>query len=190
MKVELTIQEMFDYYPTLFKERADCLNHLFLVLGSGYRWKNGELVDTCSSYPKNIKKELKAHLVDGKAFQHNKLSLRGEAIYYDDLRKIEHPDYVDPLSKIYSDSELKKRHDKYLQSIPDDQYYTEPNRRYRWYCCRKNKDGSEYINWCEDYIPLLNVPEDIKPDWLAAVQETKALLAQDGLVYKENKNAN
>ena len=38
MNVELTIQSMFDDYPTLFKDRADCLNHLFCVIGNGYEW--------------------------------------------------------------------------------------------------------------------------------------------------------
>ena len=49
MNVELTIQDCFDNYPGLFKERVDVLNHLFCVIGNGYDWKNGELVDNVTT---------------------------------------------------------------------------------------------------------------------------------------------
>ena len=45
MTVELTMQAMYDHFPGLFKERADCLNHLFCTTGNGYDWIDGELVD-------------------------------------------------------------------------------------------------------------------------------------------------
>lgn len=46
---------MFDNNPTIFKERTDCLNHLFCVIGNGYFWKNGELVE--ESYEKFTEKD-------------------------------------------------------------------------------------------------------------------------------------
>ena len=52
MNVELTIQEMYNEYPTLFVDRVDALNHLFCTIGNGYDWKNGELVSSGYSYPK------------------------------------------------------------------------------------------------------------------------------------------
>ena len=82
MNVELTIQAMFDDYPTLFKDRSDCLNQLFCVIGNGYEWYNGELAEDADAYSKEEIKNLKSHLVDGKAFQHNKMSLRAEALEY------------------------------------------------------------------------------------------------------------
>lgn len=45
MKVEQTIQLMTDNYPSLFYNRQTCLNHLFCVIGNGYKWVDGELVD-------------------------------------------------------------------------------------------------------------------------------------------------
>ena len=182
MNVELTIQAMYDYYPTLFKERADCLNQLFVVLGSGYKWRNGELISSDDRYKKEEIEILKSHLVDGKAFQHNKFSLRDETIYYDKLRK-EDPYYKDPLKSIYTDEEIEEMHQRHINSLPDDVYYKEPLRRHRWYCCQTWPDGKEHIQWCEEYIPLLNIPEDIKPDWLEALNETKALLIENGLIY-------
>ena len=67
MNVELTIQHMYDNYPCLFKERADCLDHLFCGIGNGYDWVNGELV--CYNLSEAEIKALEAHLINGKAFQ-------------------------------------------------------------------------------------------------------------------------
>ena len=45
MKFEKTIQCMFNNYPMLFQKRQECLNHLFCVVGNGYEWVNGELIN-------------------------------------------------------------------------------------------------------------------------------------------------
>lgn len=46
MTAENTIQWMMDFYPDLYPTRKHCLNQLFCVIGNGYKWINGELVDT------------------------------------------------------------------------------------------------------------------------------------------------
>lgn len=45
MQAEDTLQMMLDFYPQIFPTRKHCLDHLFCVIGNGYCWKNGELVD-------------------------------------------------------------------------------------------------------------------------------------------------
>lgn len=181
MNVELTIQSMFDYYPTLFKERADCLSHLFVTIGNGYKWKDGELVSIDDEYNSIHIDQLKNHLINGKAFQHNKMSLRDDAIYYLNKR-LQDPEYKDPYLKYFTPEEAEAHHRKYIESLPTDIYYNESNRRYRWGCCHRF-NNEEYLYWSPQYIKLLNYPEDIKPDWLAAIEETKKLLKEDGLVY-------
>lgn len=47
MSPENTIKECLLYYPNLFGNRADVMNHLFLTIGNGYSWVNGELVENC-----------------------------------------------------------------------------------------------------------------------------------------------
>lgn len=48
MTLEQTIQRMFNKTPMLFRNRDECLNHLFCVIGNEYEWINGQLVDVCS----------------------------------------------------------------------------------------------------------------------------------------------
>lgn len=71
MTLELTIQDMFDNYPTIFRTREECYNHLFCVIGNGMEWVNGEIVKIGLNDP-DIEL-LTSHLVDGKAYQHNLL---------------------------------------------------------------------------------------------------------------------
>lgn len=52
MRAEDTLQYMADFYPEIFPTRKHCLDHLFCVVGNGYEWVNGELVDDDSEYEK------------------------------------------------------------------------------------------------------------------------------------------
>ena len=45
MRAEDTLQYMADFYSELFPTRKHALNHLFCVIGNGYKWIDGELVD-------------------------------------------------------------------------------------------------------------------------------------------------
>lgn len=187
MNVELTIQEMFDSCPTLFKERADCLDQLFLVIGNGYEWINGELVE-CSGYHHLTQEEinsLSSRLVGGKAYQHNKLSLRAEAQFYEDKRIADGLD--DALHKInpnYNTDERKKSRQRYIDRLPDDVYYREPVRKKRWYCYH-NIPGNEHIDFNVKYAFMFNYPDNIKPDWKEAIEECKKLLIEDGFELPE-----
>lgn len=172
MKVELTIQEMFDNYPTLFKDRADCLNHLFCVIGNGYDWVNGELVEGPEDYSAEEQKYFEDRLKEGKAFQYNKMSLRAEALEYYRRRMEKHPE------ECSNNALSRKLDEEYFNSIPDDQYH-KYERRKRWYFYI-NIPGHERIDYHYEYSYLWNYPEDIKPDWLAAIEETKVLLREDG----------
>lgn len=180
MTVELTIQEMFDKYPTLFKERADCLNHLFCTIGNGYHWKDGELIDIFYELSESEKNLLISRLIDGKAFQYNKLSLRAESQHYE-TKRIAEGWYEDYCGR-YSDEDIEKIKDirqKTIMKLPDDVYYKEPERKKRW-SFYINIPGQERIDFCEKYAYLFNYPDDIKPDWLAALNECRTLLIEDG----------
>jgi hypothetical protein len=163
MTLELTIQDMFNKYPTLYKDRSDCLNHLFCCIGNGYDWDNGELVYIGRDERAMDIAYLESCLVNGKAHQYNKMSLRAEARHYASLRS----ENIEPhLQKVADEIE-----EKYFMSLPDDVYHKR-ERKYRWYF---------YLGgYCTNYAYLFNYPSDIKPDWLAGIEECKAMLREDG----------
>ncbi len=45
MKPERTIQTLMENHPHLFFTRQKCLNYLFVVVGTNYMWRDGELID-------------------------------------------------------------------------------------------------------------------------------------------------
>lgn len=116
MKVEQTIQLMQDKYSDLFYNRKSCLDHLFCVIGNGYEWINGELVDP------------------------------------DDK------DYI----KEYSIKNIKKA--EFNEDLDE-------NKEYNWYPLSK------------EYSYLYNYPENIKEDWLEAINECKKMLLDDGIIF-------
>lgn len=175
MNVELTIQEMFDKYPTLFKERADCLNHLFCVIGNGYSWVDGELVLNEDEITKKELKRLESRLVDGKAFQYNKLSLKAEAMLY--LKETIDEGFYDNFPAKVTE-ELIEARKKTIDKLPDNVYHRNPReKRWGFYI---NIPGKERIDYGRKYAKLWNYPTDIKPDWLEAIEECRLLLREDG----------
>lgn len=55
MRPEDTMQFMMDFYPDIFPTRKHCLNHLFCVIGNGYEWINGELVNKDDTFEHRYK---------------------------------------------------------------------------------------------------------------------------------------
>lgn len=55
MRAENELQWMMDFFPEIFPTRKHCLDHLFCVIGNGYEWENGELVDNDSEYKHRYK---------------------------------------------------------------------------------------------------------------------------------------
>lgn len=55
MRAEDTLQYMADFYPQMFPTRKHALNELFCVLGNGFEWVNGELVNDNNKYVKRYK---------------------------------------------------------------------------------------------------------------------------------------
>lgn len=62
---------MIIYYPDLFKTQGECLDHLFLVIGNGYVWSEGELVYPTTVFSRDVKLTDEAEItrrIDSMAF--------------------------------------------------------------------------------------------------------------------------
>lgn len=153
---------MYDEYPTLFKERADCLNHLFCTIGNGYEWENGELVDGINDDDDYIK-HLENEMVNGKAYQHNMYSLRDDYIANDYIAK----KFLRPYDEYFT---VENRVREILRE-PDNVYHNEPDRKKRW---------SFYLQGYSQFERIRNVPDNVKDDWLNGVRECTELLLEDG----------
>lgn len=79
MTVETTVQEMFDKYPLKYSTREECFDHLFCVIGNGYKWKWGQLVycdrsdpDYDEEYERMLNEDDYARELRGRAHQSKK----------------------------------------------------------------------------------------------------------------------
>lgn len=113
MKAEDTLQYMADFYSKLFPTRKHVLNQLFCVVGNGYDWVNGELVDDDNRYVKRYKLRKSIKKAE---FRYEQDWLRFNKFYrklYEDTNEkipFEYDFKWCPLSKRYS----------YLFNYPDD----------------------------------------------------------------------
>lgn len=65
MKLEETIQYLYDKYPMLFRTREECLNHLFCTVGNGFEWYKGELIEKHNIiYSKEVMKRKKNNTIN------------------------------------------------------------------------------------------------------------------------------
>lgn len=106
MRAEDTLQYMADFYPDIFPTRKHCLDHLFCVIGNGYEWVNGELVDDDNKYEKRYK--LRKPIKKAEFWREEHWYQMNE--FYNDLRGLDEKQKIPmqynfewyPLSKKYS----------------------------------------------------------------------------------------
>lgn len=146
MKAENTLQIMMDFHGDLFYTRQKCLDHLFCVIGNGYEWKDGELIDT------DVDERVTRYTFI-KDIEHAEPSLETKMTGLQEEQIL--------MTKI----QLKSlENPKILEMLPQ-----------KWYPIS------------EEYSYICNYPEDIKPDWLALINECISMLNNDGITVPENK---
>jgi len=127
-------------YPSLFPTREYVIDHLYCVLGNGYDWEGGALVETCH---------------DGK-----------DAIVVKMLREGKSEEEV---RSYVADDEDDKRFNNLMKDV--EERFPEYKRKLFPELERKLK----IYPICE-LCPILELPKDIHPDWLAGAEEALRLI--------------
>lgn len=152
-----TKQAMMKAYPRLFMDEWDVLDHLFFVVGNGYYWDNGELSEKISL--EEMISRAKADRVHA-----DKLSL----------------DAWNRADKFFA--KLGKNHSPYEPYETDDDERNR-NKEYEFRRIIAVKEFDECYFILDDgvtighkiysvssYSKILNIPDDIKSDWLEAAK--------------------
>ena len=128
---------------------------------------------------------LTSRLVDGKAHQYKKISLREETRLCEEKRIAE--GWYEQFKGRYADEDIEHLKQEWagaISKLPDDVFYIIPERARRWYFYSDTPDGV-CIDFCEDFAYLFNYPDDIRPDWKAGIEECRQLLIEDGYELPE-----
>lgn len=152
---------MFDSFPILFKDRWKVLDHLFLVIGNGYEWHDGELIDTQELYEYDTQKDervisnIYTPHSDGpdieKAVQRKRTSL-------DD-------DKIDVILLVTNQRRRELGRPELNSDTRVWSYDTSSNRLYE---------------------AIFNIPSNITPEWQQLVNELKQALLEDGIDIDNN----
>lgn len=161
-------------YPSLFGSAASVLNHLYLVIGNGYDWVDGGLVEICD---------------DGKGVRVREMLLAG--VPESKIKKLVAKEDRERHEEMFGkyDRERRERRKQYSLMM-----------RFRlWRLDRelaissKNESskpsGSIHPYPICEYSALWDIPDDAKPDWVAGAYEAARLaLVHDSYNERDTKN--
>ena len=174
--VEKTIKNELLLWPAINVNRLSVLHHLFCVIGNGFEWKDGELVETGLEDFKEATVEEAVKRVIAE-----ELSIK-ELIGYVYLG-ICSSDKVSPFIEDEKIEILNNERNKVIGNINElislifriderqnDMSYPS-HERYPYHTTEIYKDASiTFYPLCE-YSKLCNLPDDIKTDWLIAARD-------------------
>lgn len=167
MRLEETIQFLYDQYPGLFSSRKEALDQLFCSIGNGYDWDNGQLVAS---------EDIPADLVlilgeDGKAKRSMERLKAKQESYKEEFRERQQREQQLLLNKGLS------------QDVADDMYPMDEAHLQAFaerMVSLKANEGDYQFSPLSEYSKLFLLPADIQEDWLVGAKETIVLLKEDG----------
>lgn len=166
--VHETVRSVIYNFPERFANRTQVLHHLFVHIGNGYEWVNGELV---------LKDPLLRDYTDEEIVLQMPPDILEmfKAVAAESDEKAAMVESVLAEARAGGEKRLAIRHDA-------DRLADTPG----------PLDGPVYQP-CEEYAYLLNAPKDIAPDWAAAREEIAAVVAplwasEDYLNWHEEKH--
>jgi hypothetical protein len=151
MTLDETIRDCVHFYPSLFESRISALDHLYCVLGNGYDWQDGVLVE------------------------------RGTYKPFEPMVRLEHQrqareeEFSDALSGVLSDWYVKRAavirrvHENEQAIVTGAMNYT-----------LVGKHGFYPLTAISCPRHLSEVPDDVQPDWLAGAVEVAELIIAFG----------
>jgi hypothetical protein len=147
-------------FPSLFPTEDDVLHHLFFVNGCGYEWVGGQLVNPEDGKDprKVIQKILRKRLTDCQKSLSGENSPMMIRVWKRRIEEIDEPWEAQAAREIERRRELAQSDNiSYISLLPDGQI------------CR------EVYPICK-YAQILNVPDDVQPDWLDAARRAIAMV--------------
>ena len=157
MKFEKTLRACLMMYPGIFPNALTVYDHLFCVIGNGYRWENGELVDSNDKedmLKDAVIKTLKFHLFESPMNSFDSIAELG----VDFVKRRLKFNYETTIKEIEMIFDTDRRMQDFSFENADKYFgYANVEEKYTLY------DLSEYSKIC-------NLPDDIKKDWLEAAE--------------------
>lgn len=173
MNVYNTVKNGLILYPSIYKNALDVYSHMFICIGNGYEWKNGQLVSIedrkLATVEEGVIKCLNFHLVDH-----------------------DPEEYMDALKPLLTEEQYRKHkianYKRYIDEVKDvfrweekiddfsfawDEEYQKLHERNE-----KHPHKQTFINFC-NYSKICNLPDNIKKDWLEAAEKMYNIIIEN-----------
>lgn len=164
MTLKNTIARMVTYYPMLFQDRVQCLDHLFCVIGNGYKWNKGQLVVPAYLREEEMRIKFRA---DDRPTEEQTIEMQLQVQTPKKTKGF--PEYKLNSFTQYMLVSYFRQH----RALKNVDKITSPG-FHEWV-----SPNYQFYPLCE-YSKMLCLPKNIQPDWLAGAEETLALVKMFG----------
>lgn len=175
-------------YPTLFPTAIQAYNQLFMVIGNGYEWKDGELVyedekSLCSTQEEAINRIIEDRLKLVKEIYeiHHNNETTGNVTFCNIIDRYNYQ------IKTYIHNIFNIEAIMNDLSIPDvcdpvnEKFYKNKN--------PKSDDYNKFKFYnLSRYSAIATTPDDVKPDWINAIKEFVSVLTRNRDKFTDSDN--
>ena len=173
MKLKTLVKHLIMQHPFIFPNALEVYDHLFYVIGNGYRWKGGELQEVGRKFKRKSEEECIQDMINRWTDSTNQL--------------------INSLKEMRNEGRLREE--------PADRLISEAERRLKehvekeTYIIKHAKELSEdfslldytfqFYPSCEGYSACTIIPDSVKPDWLEGINKINEIREK---LLKENPN--
>lgn len=158
MSVQEKLKHCLIMYPTIFENRWDVFHHWFIVNGNGYDWVNGQLVDFMD-LDCHVEIENGIRKIDEQESLDEKRDLSELERFAVKVRDVDEGKWGEVLRK--SRIERNEKHRNMVRNW---------EQRSKDFTCTRTKGRNLIYPICE-FAQIMNIPDNIQPDWKEAVLE-------------------
>ncbi len=151
-------------YPSISGNKLDVYDHLFLTIGNGYYWVNGELIEPSNEKPNVISIE---DAIDKLFNDESRIDLTTDRMFF----------YIDELNKgekVVKESlqyDLKRYAQDVKTIINAEKLVNQSLFEIEPIISLEGLEPKCTLYPLCEYSDIMNIPDDIKPDWLEGIKE-------------------
>ena len=151
-------------YPSISGNKLDVYDHLFLTIGNGYDWVNGELIETSNEKPNVISIE---DAIDNLFNDEYRIDLTTDRMFFY-IGELEKEEKVVKESLQY---DLKRYAQDVKTIINAEKLVNQSLFEIEPIICLEGLEPECTLYPLSNYSKIMNIPDDIKPDWLNGIKE-------------------
>ena len=164
MKLKDSVINSMREYPSISGNKLDVYDHLFLTIGNGYDWVNGELIEPSNEKPNVISIE---EAIDNLINDEYRIDLTTDRMFF----------YIGELNKeekVVKESlqyDLKRYAQDVKTIINAEKLVNQSLFEIEPIISLEGLEPECTLYPLSKYSKIMNIPDDIKPDWLDGIKE-------------------